>query len=190
MKKIIAVIGDRSLVKGSLEEKIAFQVGKALDEAGYRIQAGGMGGVMEEVYKGARSASTYQEGDTIAILPSFDKNDQDGLADIVIPTGLDIMRSGIVTDCDFVVAIGGGAGTLSEICAAWALYRPIVAFKNCGGWASKVAGIKLDEHTRYEGFDDRIFSCSSPEEMLKIIKEKMPLYVKYHSGIKMAKKNG
>jgi uncharacterized protein (TIGR00725 family) len=185
MKKTIAIIGDRYVEPGSLEEKIAIETGKTLIDHGYRIQAGGMGGVMEAVYKGAKSSPKYQEGDTIAIVPSFDRNDQCGLADIVIPTGLDIMRSGIVTDADFVVMIGGGAGTLSEACAAWSLYRPIVAYSNVGGWSAKVAGTKLDEHVRYEAFDDKIFGCSTPEEMIEIIGKMLPLYTKFHHGIKL-----
>jgi uncharacterized protein (TIGR00725 family) len=187
MKKIVSVIGDRSVIKGSLEEKIAFETGKILNEHGFRIQAGGMGGVMEQVYLGARASKKYQEGDTIAILPSYDRTESDGLADIIFPTGLDIMRSGIVCDADFVVMIGGGAGTLSECCAAWSLFRPIVAYSNVGGWSAKVAGTKLDEHTRYEGFEDKIFSCSTPDEMIKIIEEKIDLYDKFHHGIKMVK---
>lgn len=186
MKKIISVIGDRTVEEGSLEEKIAFETGKALIDAGYRIQAGGMGGVMELVYKGARSSSKYMEGDTIAILPSFDKEASDGLADIVIPTGLDIMRSGVIADADFVVMIGGGVGTLSEACAAWSLFRPIAAFSNVGGWSGKIAGTEMDQHKRYD-FDDKVYEVKSAEELIKVIQEKMPLYTKYHHGIGMHK---
>jgi uncharacterized protein (TIGR00725 family) len=189
MKKIVAVIGDRSVEEGSEEQKEAFKIGKTLIEHGYRIMAGGMGGVMEEVYKGAHSSPKYQEGDTIAILPSYDRNDCSHQADIVIPTGLDIMRSGIIGDADFVVMIGGGVGTLSEACAAWSLYRPLVAFTNVGGWSAKIAGSPMDQHTRYP-FEDKVWACQSCEEMIEIIDGKIDKYDKYHHGITMVKKNG
>ena len=142
MKKIIAIIGDNSIETNSLKEKIAFSVGKALIDNGYRIQSGGMGGIMKAASLGARSSSNHQEGDIIAIVPSFDKNESNGLADIIIPTGLDINRASIAANADFVVAIGGGAGTLSEIASAWMLMRPIAAFSNVEGWSKKVAGTK------------------------------------------------
>ena len=45
MKPIVAVIGDNSIVKGGQKEFLAFSVGLALIDAGYRIQSGGMGGI-------------------------------------------------------------------------------------------------------------------------------------------------
>ena len=186
MKKIIAIIGDNSIETNSLKEKIAFSVGKALIENGYRIQSGGMGGIMKATSLGARSSSNYQEGDIIALIPSFDKNESNGLADIIIPTGLDINRASIVANADFVVAIGGGAGTLAEIASAWMLMRPIAAFSNVEGWSKKVAGTKLDSRIRYE-FDDYIYSVTSAEDLIKVISLKIELYDRYHNSIIMKK---
>ena len=42
------------------------------------------------------------------------------------------------------IVIGGGSGTLSEICAAYMHKKPIVALKNSGGIASKYADEYLD----------------------------------------------
>ncbi|MCK5762207.1 MAG: acyl-CoA synthetase [Candidatus Izimaplasma sp.] len=186
MKKIIAIIGDNSIETNGLKEKIAFSVGKALIDSGYRIQSGGMGGVMKASFLGARSSENYQEGDIIAMIPSFDKNQSNGLADIIIPTGLDINRASIAANADFVVAIGGGAGTLAEIASAWMLMRPIAAFNNVEGWSKKVAGTKLDTRIRYK-FEDHIYSVSSAKELLEVISEKIELYDKYHHNIIMEK---
>ncbi|KFZ26331.1 MAG: hypothetical protein KQ78_01429 [Candidatus Izimaplasma bacterium HR2] len=186
MKKIIAIIGDNSIESNSLKEKIAFSVGKALIDNGYRIQSGGMGGIMKASFLGARSSSNYQEGDIIALIPSFDKNESNGLADIIIPTGFDINRASIVANADFVVAIGGGSGTLAEIASAWMLMRPIAAFNNVEGWSKKVAGTNLDTRIRYD-FDDHIYSVSSALELIEIISEKIDLYNKYHHNIIMKK---
>ena len=98
---------------------IAFEIGKALIDNGYRIQTGGLGGVMRAACYGAKSSEKYKEGDIIALVPSFDINEVNEFADIVIPTGLDVMRNALVANASAVVAIGGGAGTLSEMAFAW-----------------------------------------------------------------------
>ena len=45
---------------------------------------------------------------------------------------------------DLVIAVGGGAGTLSEIALAWSLKRLILAYKNVEGWSGKVADTRMD----------------------------------------------
>ncbi len=183
-KRIVAVIGDNSIESGGTKDHLAQAVGKALIDAGYRIQSGGMGGIMNAVSRGARSSANYQEGDLIAFVPSFDKTASNQLADIVVPTGLDINRASLVANADFVVAIGGGAGTLAEICSAWMLYRPIAAFTGVSGWSAKVAGSKLDHRTRYD-FDDYIYAVSTAEELMEIIAKTVDQYDKYHHQIVM-----
>ena len=49
MKKIVAVVGDGKIEKESLKYKLAFEMGKALIDSGYRVQSGGLGGIMEAV---------------------------------------------------------------------------------------------------------------------------------------------
>ena len=182
MKKIVAVIGDSVIDKDSLKHKIAYDVGKALIDHGYRIQTGGMGGIMKATFEGARASKKYCEGDTISILPSFDKTNSNGLGDIVIATGLDIGRNVLDVNADFVVVIGGGAGTMAEIASAWSLFRPIVAFDNVEGWSQRVAGTKIDHRKRYD-FEDQVFAVSTVEAMIEIIQSKMDLYTRYHQGI-------
>ena len=184
MKKIIAVIGDGKIEKGSLKYQIAYETGKALVQNGYRVQSGGLGGVMEAVFAGAHSAENYNEGDTIALLPSFDNTEANSYADIVIPTGLDILRNAIVANADAVIAIGGGAGTLSEIAMAWSLFRLIIAYDNVKGWSSELAGKRLDERERYPNIEDKIFSVATVEDCLACLKDKINLYSRRHHGIK------
>ena len=157
MRKVVAIIGDSRCDKGSFEYKIAYETGKILIDNGYRIQSGGMNGVMEAAFEGAHTSSKYREGDTIAIIPSFDSSNCNVYADIVIPTGLDIARNIIVVNCDAVIAIGGGAGTLSEIALSWSLYKLIIAYNNIEGWSKELAGKKVDNRIRYKDFDDKVF---------------------------------
>lgn len=188
MRKIIAVIGDACVKKDSLKYKLAYESGKAIIDNGYRLQCGGMGGVMMAACEGARSSSKYREGDIIGILPSFDINKANEYIDIPIPTGLDVYRNVIVANASAVVAIGGGSGTLCEISNAWSLKRLIIAYSNCEGWSGKLAGVKLDTRIRYEELpEDRIFEVTTPAEMTEIIAKYIDKYNIYHSGIIMVK---
>ena len=184
MKKIIAVIGDGKIEKEGLKYELAFETGKALVECGYRVQSGGLGGVMEAAFAGAHAGKNYREGDTIAIIPSFDTTTANAYADIVIPTGLDVMRNTIVANADAVIAIGGGAGTLSEMAMAWSLFRLIIAYDNVDGWSAELAGRRLDVRERYADTDDKIFAVSSVQECIAFLNEKIDLYTRRHYGIK------
>lgn len=186
--KTIAIIGDSSIKPNSEEYKIAFELGKSLVEHGYNIKNGGLGGVMEAGFKGAKTATNYRKGSTIAIIPSKNKNEANQYADIVIPTGLDILRNGMVVEADAVVVVGGGAGTLSEIAIAWQKYKLIIALTNCDGWGKKLAGTKLDNRIRYANIsDDCIYQANSVEQVIKLLEEKIDLYNKKYHGIKWRK---
>lgn len=184
MRKIVAVIGDAKVEKDSLKYKTAFMTGKLLVDNGYRVQSGGHSGVMEAAFAGAHASEKYREGDTVAILPTWDANVANPYADIAIPTGLDVYRNAIVANASAVIAVGGGAGTLSEMAFAWSLKRLVIAFDCVEGWSKKLAGMKLDDKFRYDLPDDRVFAASTPEEAISILNEKINLYTTYHGGIK------
>lgn len=184
MRKIISVIGDGKIEVNSLKFKLAFETGKLLIDNGYRVQSGGLGGVMQAVFAGAKASEKYQDGDTIALVPSFDATAVNEYADIVIPTGLDILRNAIVANASAVIAIGGGSGTLSEMAMAWSLFRLIIAYKNVDGWSSELADRKLDNRERYADIDDKVFGVSSPKEMIDTLNALIGTYSRYHHGIK------
>ena len=185
-KPIIGIIGDGRLDEDSSKYTIAYELGKQLVENGYRICCGGLGGVMEAVCKGAKAATNASEGDTIGILPGFNPASANIFVDIPIATGLDITRNMIISNCDAVIAIGGGAGTLSEIALAWQLKRLIIAFK-VEGWSGKLADTRIDERDRFKGNptkeEDRIFGVDATEEALYILDKKLKFYKKRHRGI-------
>lgn len=190
-RKIVSVIGDAVVSPDDKKLQLAFETGKLLVDAGFRVQSGGNGGVMEAAFKGAHASKNYKDGDTIAIVPSFDAHHSNEYADIVIPTGLDITRNVIVANSNAVIAVGGGAGTLSEMAFAWTLKRLIVAFKGVDGWSDKLAGMRLDKRNRYpEIADDKVFPAYTAEEAVNIIKERISKYDVYHSGIAYKRETG
>ncbi|MCL2675495.1 MAG: acyl-CoA synthetase [Firmicutes bacterium] len=181
-KKIIAIVGDSVIDEDGPKSRAAYAAGRALIKNGYRIQSGGRGGVMRAAFAGAKSIS-QGDSDTIAILPSFDIFEANEYADIVIPTGLDFYRNGVVAAASAVVAIGGGAGTLSEIAFAWSMHKLIIAFQNVEGWSRKLAGQRVDGRARYSGFEDKVFGVWSAEEMVEVLDKMLPLYNKSYGRI-------
>lgn len=182
-KKIIAVIGNKVAEKDSINYKLGYEMGRALAQNGYRIQSGGLQGVMQAVFEGARSVENYVDGTTIALIPSFDPNDCNEFADISIPTGLDCMRNALVANADAVIMIGGGAGTLSEVAFAWSFYRLIIAFENADGWSAKLANTRLDKTIRCEG-EDKIYGVTNAKDAIKILEENLGRYTKRHKAIR------
>ena len=188
-KKLISIIGDACIEPNGRKYQYAFETGRALVDAGYRIATGGLDGVMAAAFHGAKTSPKYQEGDTVAVVPMFDERFADPDADVVIATGLDLFRNVIMGNSQGVVAIGGGAGTLCEIASAWAQLRMLSAFKGVDGWSSKVADTCIDYRKRYD-FDDRVYGVASAQEVVRLLDERLDWYDKRYQGIKPQEKNG
>jgi len=143
----IAVVGSASGSDELLAEARA--LGTALVDAGWRVVCGGLTGVMEAVGRGARASAAATGGDIIGVLPTLRATDANDFIDIVIPTGMQHARNAlVVASADVVVALGGGAGTLSEVALAWQMGKPIVALTTGGGWSAELAGRQLDHRRR------------------------------------------
>lgn len=146
MRPIVAVIGNREATAAHCQ--IAEEIGCRLVQRGFRVLTGGLSGVMEAASRGARSASNWREGDVIGILPGSRVDAANPYVDIVIPSGMGYARNVlIVQTAHAVVAVGGGAGTLSEIALAWQTDKPIVAL-NVDGFSGEFAGRALDSRRR------------------------------------------
>ncbi|KIY92338.1 hypothetical protein MNEG_15625 [Monoraphidium neglectum] len=143
-RPLVAVIGDGDLDHVRKAE-VAEQIGRGLVDAGCRVVTGGLGGVMEAALRGAAASRAFRDGDTLALLPGADPAAANRWASIVIPTGLGHHRNGVVAAADAVVAVGGGAGTLSEVAFAWVWGRaPIVVVTGLPGVTASLAGQRLD----------------------------------------------
>ena len=120
----------------------------------------------------------------IGILPSFDRHKCNEYVDIPIPTGIDVVRNAITGAADAVIAIGGGAGTLSEMAFAWTQLRLIIGYRTVPGWAQKLADQRIDGRIRYpEIEDDRVYGADTPEEAAMILEKLIEKYDKSFDGI-------
>jgi len=177
-RHLVAVVGDAKLPPDDAKLEIAREVGKLLVDAGCRVITGGLGGVMAAAMEGARRSSRHVDGDTIALLPGHDPADASDSADIVLATGLNLGRNIVLANSDAVIAIGGGAGTLSEIAFAWQLRRPVVGLA-VDGWSRRLGATRIDHRQRQpEVPDDQIFVADTAAQAVSVVLELIPRYTR------------
>lgn len=122
--KQIAVIGS-SVCSDSIYND-AFNIGVIIATKGYTLISGGGGGVMEASCKGVKSIN----GNSVCILPSYDKNAANNYCSIIIPSGIGEMRNFmVVRSADIIISVDGGYGTLSEIAIAKKESKKIFLYK-------------------------------------------------------------
>ncbi|HMN97674.1 MAG TPA: LOG family protein [Phycisphaerales bacterium] len=183
-RPLIAVIGDATVQRGSDKDRLAEEIGRALVDAGHRVLTGALGGVMESACRGARGSPEYRSGDTVGVLPGHDAREANQCVDIAIATGLDHVRNSIVAHADAVIAIGGGAGTMSEICLAW-MYRRLIIALRVDGWSGRIADQRIDDRVRYpDEPDDRVFGAASTHEAMILLRERLSRFRGQHSGVR------
>ncbi len=145
MRPIIGIIGGGKELCNKDIYEYGLELGHSLLAQGYRIVTGGKGGIMEAVSRGGMDSESYFEGSIIAIVPEDNKKSANDFCDIVIPTGLGINRNIVVVNtADILIAIGGGAGTLSEIAFAWQKNKTVLCVDEFEGWAKQLANQNID----------------------------------------------
>lgn len=104
--------------------------------------------------------------------------------DVAIPTGLDLARNMLVAHADAIVAIGGGAGTLSELALAWQLRRLVIAYR-VAGWSGRLADERIDARVRYpELAGDRVYGVDDASEVIALLEGLLPRYDRSHRGVR------
>jgi len=132
---------------------------------------------MEAACRGAHGARGYREGDTVALVPGHLASAANAYSDVVLPTGLGHGRNVLVAHSDALVAIGGGAGTLSEIALAWVHGRLVIAFR-LPGWSGRVAAGPLDARRRFDQItDDQVFGVSTAAEVVDLLENRLEAYL-------------
>jgi uncharacterized protein (TIGR00725 family) len=117
----VAVIGS-----GDCDNEVATEaeaLGAGIAALGAELVCGGRGGVMAAACRGAQGAG----GRTIGILPDGEREAANAWIDVPVATGLGPARNALVPlNGDVVVAIRGGAGTLTELGFAAIYGRPVI----------------------------------------------------------------
>ena len=168
MKKLqIGVLGwagtEEYLKGGPTKEelKIAEEVGFLLAKANVIVVTGGKGGIMEATSRGAKN----NNGITLGVIAG-PRGTSNQYIDIEIITGSKVAGFDevfIPLMCDAVIVIGGGAGTLQEICVSYRNKIPIIIISETFGWASKILNEKYLDLRKTV----KIISSKNPKDAVK-----------------------
>jgi len=162
-KRQILVIGNNTNGCTPKHEKIAYEVGVKIAKSDSVLITGGLGGVMKAASHGAHDAN----GLTVGIIPQDDATMANEFCDIVIPTGMGLTRDFLnALTADGIIIVGGGSGTLSEVCAAYMYKKPMVAIRNIGGSIEPYIDGFIDHRENI-----KIIGVDTPEDAVKKILE-------------------
>ena len=167
VKKLqILVIGHNDNGCVEIHKKAAYETGLEIARSGCVLITGGLGGVMSAASRGAHDAG----GITVGILPQDDPSLANPYCDIVIPTGMGLTRDFLnALSADGIVIVGGGSGTLSEVCAAYMYKKPMVAIRGLGGAASQFIDDYIDHRKNV-----KIIGVDTPAEAVRKLLEIIP----------------
>ncbi|MCK5169381.1 MAG: TIGR00725 family protein [Bacteroidales bacterium] len=166
-EKFVGIIGPGSDICTNEIYEFGLNLGKYLTDHNYLTVCGGKGGIMEAVCKGSKLSGKYIYPNTIGIIPSNDKAEANEYCDIVIPSGIGLARNSIIVNtADLLIAVAGGAGTLSEIAFAWQMNKKVICFTGFEGWAKNLAGKDLDLRN-----SNLLLSANTLDEIIELIKE-------------------
>lgn len=139
-----------------IASRAAYQVGVEIARHDVLLLTGGLGGVMEAASRGAKETGGF----VIGIIPQDNKSEANAYCDAVIATGMGFARDFVTAySADAVIVVGGGAGTMIEIAAAYQKKIPIVAVKGTGGVADQLVDSYIDDRKT-----ERILGEDSPEK--------------------------
>lgn len=160
-KRQILVIGHNDNGCTQEHEKVAYETGVEIAKSDSILITGGLGGVMRAACHGAHDSG----GLTVGIIPQDDPSNANEYCDIVIPTGMGLTRDFLTAlAADGVIIIGGGSGTLSEMCAGYMHSKPMVAIKNMGGTTANYVNGYVDHRKNV-----KIIGVDTPKEAVEVI---------------------
>jgi len=114
---------------GEIQE-LAAEVGREIARRGALLVCGGLGGVMEAAAAGAAA----EGGITVGVLPGPSTGSANPHIRIPLATGLGQARNVIIVHtADALIAVSGGAGTLSEIGHSLKTGKPVVGLRTIPG---------------------------------------------------------
>lgn len=121
---IIGVIGAGQCDSSIYE--LARAVGRAVARRGAVLVCGGLGGVMEAAAEGVATGG----GLTVGILPGDSTRDANPHIKVPVATDMGQARNVIIVHtADALIAVAGGAGTLSEIGHALKTGKPVIGLR-------------------------------------------------------------
>lgn len=154
------------------EHQIAYEIGKGIANWNINAISGGQKGVMYSLCRGIHEnrGSSNTQCTIVGVLPSKGFDDCNEFLDVAIPTGSGGMQNTIVPMAgDIILAVGGSAGTLTEIAIAWQ-HNKNIGLLGSTGWAHNLAHQRLDNRR-----DDSMPHFVNVEDALIWAKQKLQI---------------
>jgi uncharacterized protein (TIGR00725 family) len=142
-----------------IANQAAYQVGMEVARRGAILISGGLGGVMEAACRGANEGGGF----VIGIVPQDDKATANEFCNAVIATGIGFARDFVTAySADAIIIVGGGAGTMIEVAAAYQKGIPIIALRGTGGMADRLVDTYIDDRKI-----ERILGENTPQKAVE-----------------------
>jgi len=159
----------------------AQELGKEIAKAGLVLVTGGRQGIMRAVSQGAKEMG----GMTIGVVPWESTEKANEYCDAVIATGVGQMRNFfVVYSGDAVIVVGGGAGTMIEVVAAYLKSKPIISIRGTGGVADRLADQYVDERQLV-----KIIGVSDPSEAVKKVLQLLHHHTNMRPRLSLGERN-
>lgn len=139
----IGVMGSARLTEDDPRWAEAERLGTLLADGGFAVVTGGYGGLMAAVSRGAHSRGGHVVGLPMSAWEALQPNEWN--AELRWADGY-AARLGHLLQCDAVIALPGGVGTLSEMAIVWASIQtepeapPLILVGD--GWPPVIAAIR------------------------------------------------
>jgi len=158
MAHVISVFGSSTPQPGSADYESARNLGRRLAEAGYVVQTGGYTGVMEAASRGAAEAGGHVIGVTCDQIETFRPIAANPwVKEEIRKSTLRQRVQHLVENCDGIIVLPGGIGTLSELALAWSFIqvgeispKPVIPVG--GLWQRTLAAFVNNAYVRPEHF--------------------------------------
>jgi uncharacterized protein (TIGR00725 family) len=159
MRTVVGVMG--GAIASEQVAEIAYELGRRIAEQDWVLLNGGRdAGVMAASARGASEAG----GLVVGILPYDDTHGVSPHVDIAIPTGMGDARNMVnVLASHVVIALPGGAGTVSEVALALKSGKSVV---NCG---LELGGALAPYYER-----GQLIDATTPAEVMAAVRKALP----------------
>ncbi len=178
MGYVISVFGASLSPPGSADYEAARDLGRRLARLGMTVQTGGYGGVMEAASRGASEAGGHVIGVTCALFEnSLALKANRWVREEIKQPSLRARVVYLVEQCDGIVVMPGGIGTLSELALAWSFMqvgeirrKPFVAVG--GQWQRTLAAF-VDPHYIAARDMDLLTMVRTPVEAVRLLQQQL-----------------
>ena len=175
--KTIAVFGSSSVNPGTPEYTDAYDVGRALGQAGFAVMTGGYGGIMEATSKGASEAGGRVIGISSAPIERLRQTGVNAwVEEVVSYNTLSERLMHLVLHADGYVVMPGGVGTFVELLLAWELVRvkelpmrPLICFGTY--WGDMLEPLRQKPYVAAK-YWDVLLTTDSPDTLIDILRAK------------------